>query len=170
MPEPSIRPFAPADQDGVRAVIETVFQEYGFTWEPDGYNLDCVQVARHYILERGGFWVMEFDGRIIGTTGLKTLTEERCELCRMYLLAQYRGRGWGRRLFARTVQEAQRIGYREMEIWSDKKLREAHRLYSKSGARPIGDRICNDPDQAEEWGFLLDVRAFLKATRGSRKP
>jgi hypothetical protein len=44
-----------------------------------------------------------------------------------------------------------------MEIWSDKELTLAHPFYRAMGAADLGERVCNDPDQAEEYGFLLDL-------------
>jgi hypothetical protein len=44
-----------------------------------------------------------------------------------------------------------------MEIWSDKKLLDGHRLYEKVGAVLVGERLCHDPDQSPEWGLVLDL-------------
>jgi hypothetical protein len=44
-----------------------------------------------------------------------------------------------------------------MEIWSDKRFAEAHALYRSLGAKLVGERICHDPEQSPEWGFLLDL-------------
>jgi hypothetical protein len=44
-----------------------------------------------------------------------------------------------------------------MEMWSDKRFEDAHRLYQKLGAEVVGERICHDPDQSPEWGLLLPV-------------
>lgn len=44
-----------------------------------------------------------------------------------------------------------------MEIWSDKRFVEAHRLYQRLGAFVVADRICSDPDNSPEWGLLLPL-------------
>ena len=80
-----------------------------------------------------------------------------CSLERLYLLPQGRGKGYGAAMFQHTVEHAKEIGCQRMEIWSDKKLTMAHKLYEKFGARRIGERLCHDPDQSPEWGMIIDL-------------
>ena len=80
-----------------------------------------------------------------------------CSLERLYLLAEARGQGVGRALLDHTIKHAKAIGCRRMEIWSDKKLLDGHRLYEKLGATRVGERLCHDPDQSPEWGMILDL-------------
>lgn len=158
MSEPIIRPFRPGDETGIQSLLMEVYKEFSFTWEPHGYNRDSYEIERFYHEKGGGFWVMELNENIIGTIGLKLISAERCELCRLYLAKSFRGMGYGKALF-RYIQTAARIlGFIEMEIWSDNRLEVAHMMYQKSGAAPIGERICDDPDNSEEWGFLLDLK------------
>lgn len=158
-----IRRFQPGDERHITYVIKTCYDEFGFTFDPEGYNRDCVQVAQYYAHERSAFFVLEVDGKIVGTGGFIPLNEERCELRRLYLLKEFRGKGLGREFFAYILQQAHAMGFKEMEIWSDKSLTDAHKLYERFGAERITDRICNDPDQSCEWGYLLDIPEALHA-------
>jgi putative acetyltransferase len=150
----TIRVAGAGDRDGVRHVIESVFAEYGFTFEPDGYNQDTEDVDKYYWQSGGGFWVLEIRNQIVGTVGLKRISSVRCDLARLYLLKSYRGMGYGKKLYEHAKSEAKKMGFTEMEIWSDVKLVSAHGMYSKSGALLLGQRICDDPDQSLEQGFL----------------
>lgn len=152
---PTIRPYQNGDDEHVSSVIERVYKEYGFTFEPGGYNLDTYQIRSTYIDSGGAFWVMEDGGAVIGSVGLKYRSPSRVELYRLYLLSEFRGQGLGKALFEITQEWAREHGFTEMEIWSDKKLESAHAMYRKCGAESLGDRICDDPDNSEEWGFLL---------------
>lgn len=142
------------DRAGIRHVIESVFAEYGFTFDPHGYNQDTEDVGKYYWQSGGGFWVLEIENKIVGTVGFKRITSKRCDLARLYLLESYRGMGYGKKLYEHAKSEARKMGFTEMEIWSDVKLLSAHEMYSKSGALLLGKRICNDPDQSLEQGFL----------------
>jgi GNAT superfamily N-acetyltransferase len=150
-----IREFREGDEPGIRDVIKGVFDEYGFTWEEGGYNNDTAEVRNYYHATGGGFWVLTEGERIIGTVGIKGRTPAKCELYRLYLPKDQRGRGFGKLLYEFAQKAAREAGYVEMEIWSDKKLATAHQMYARSGAKPIGERICDDPDNSEEFGFLL---------------
>jgi putative acetyltransferase len=78
-----------------------------------------------------------------------------CALERFYVHPDARRRGAGSALIAQALAECRARGRRLMEIWSDKRFGDAHRLYQRLGARPVGERICHDPDQSPEWGLIL---------------
>ncbi len=78
-----------------------------------------------------------------------------CSLERLYVRPSIRRAGLGSALLEHAIGEARRQGRKTMEIWSDKKLTLAHRLYERRGAIRVGDRICDDPDESPEWGMAL---------------
>ena len=99
------------------------------------------------------FFVAERDGRIVGTAGLTS----HGSLERLYVLAEARGSGAGSALLAAVAAEARRRGHVQLEIWSDKRFTDAHRLYERHGARVVGERVHDDPDASHEWGLVLDL-------------
>ena len=168
-----IRRATDADQPTIVHIIKSVYDEYGFSWDAEGYNADLYAIEENY---GENFWIAEVDGSPIGCVGLDLfptipgttgeLTEfegalriagSDCELCRLYVLPEGRGKKIGRSLYETTIETAKALGSSQMEIWSDKKLVEAHKLYQKTGARAVGDRICDDPDESPEWGFCLTL-------------
>jgi putative acetyltransferase len=173
----TIRPALGSDADAACFVVRTVYDEYGFTWEPERYHADLVKLGSYYLARGWPFWVAETD-HIVATCGLEifprvpgqpgTLVEHEskpriagtdCALERLYVLRDSRRFGIGRALFARSLGEARQRGLAAMEIWSDKRFKEAHGLYASAGATKVADRICpGDPDKADEWGFILPLR------------
>ena len=156
----AIREYRPGDEDGINAVIKSVFDEYGWLWDPKTENLDTYDIEAHYHNRDGGFWVLEEDGEIIGTVGLRGKSRDLCVLYRVYVPAAHRGQGHGRALFHHAVDTARNLGYKKMEIWSDKTLDVSHIMYKNAGAVPIGERKVFDPDYGvpyEEWGYMLDL-------------
>jgi len=159
-----IRPYRTSDGESVCGVIKTVFEEFGFPWLPGSANRDCYAIEEHYHEKGGGFWVVEVNGKVIGTCGYVPCDDKRCELLRMYLLPQFRRRGLGKEIFHAVAKDAFSRGFLEMEIWSDKILTSAHEFYRTIGATPIGERSCKDSESNErweEWGFLLDLKKYL---------
>jgi len=171
-----IRPAAGTDSLAAAEVVRAVFEEYGFSWDPDDYCADLYDIQTHYLDEGAHFWVAEIDGQVVGTTALERFEQlpgavgstwemagklraggADCSLERLYVHPASRGLGLGRALLETTLAKARESGRRAMEIWSDKKLLNAHRLYGHSGAILIGDRICDDPDKSPEWGFVLPL-------------
>jgi GNAT superfamily N-acetyltransferase len=172
-----IRPARAGDEPAIVEVVRTVYDEYGFTWDAEGYHHDLYDIRGHYLDAGHGFWVAEdASGRVIGTVALHrferlplgealVLVEGQarvaaadCSLERLYVVPDARGSGVGHSLFSTTIEAAPREGRSRMEIWSDKRFEAAHRLYVRHGAEIVGDRICQDPDHSPEWGLRLDLR------------
>lgn len=144
--------YQPVHRDAAIDVVQRVYREYGFTWEADGYHRDLYTVEEYYLRGGGMFWVALDDERVVGCVGV-TLHGTECELHRLYLLPEYRGRRLGRRLLETAMAHGRGRGMKRMIAWSDVKLPDAHKLYIKMGFVQEGQRICNDPDKALEHGF-----------------
>ena len=169
-----IYPWAQEHAEGAVAVVKAVFDEYGFTWDEVGYHADLYDVPGHYLATGCPFFVAIVDGEVVGTAALDrfptiegepgTIVENQgarriagadCALERLYVHPSSRRAGVGSRLIERVITEAKEGGYKAMEIWSDKRFADAHRLYGRYGAEVAGDRICDDPDVSPEWGLTI---------------
>jgi len=160
---PSIRPYRPGDEGGINAVIKSVFDEKEWLWDPRSENRDTYSIEEFYHRRGGGFWVLEDEGQIIGTVGIREKEGPRCTLCRLYLPKEQRGKGHGKTLYRFAMDRAIERGYTEMEIWSDKLLDVSHIMYKNSGAASLGDRRVDDPEYGfpyEEWGYLMDLEKY----------
>lgn len=173
---PRIRPAHTGDEPGIVEVVRTVYDEYGFTWDAEGYHRDLYDVRSHYLDAGHRFWVAEdASGRVVATVALhrferlpfgeglvlhegqSRIAGADCSLERLYVLPAARGSGVGGALFRLVIETAREEGRSRMEIWSDKRFESAHRLYLRHGAEIVGDRICKDPDHSPEWGLRLDL-------------
>lgn len=143
--------------DGPAKVVEAVFREHGFTWEPEGYHLDVIRPEEGYPPPDAFFAVAVEGGRVVGTIG-GSREGGLAELKRMYVLSGARGRGVGRALGERFLSWAREARCAKAVLWSDKRFTAAHRLYERLGFRVTGERICEpDPDKSAEWGLTLDL-------------
>ncbi|HEV2474864.1 MAG TPA: GNAT family N-acetyltransferase [Chthonomonadales bacterium] len=171
----SVRPASQNDSLLIVHVIRTVYDEYGFTWDEEDYHADLYDLEGYY-LRNGGFWVALQDGAVIGTSGLKffdpltgsspttedaqghiRLTGCDCSLDRLYVLPACRRLGAASALLRKVLCAAGAAGRTRMEIWSDKRFLDAHRLYQRIGAEVVADRISHDPDASPEWGLALKI-------------
>lgn len=159
----AIRPAVRGDSAGAAAVVRAVFEEYGFTWQPGGYHADLMDLDAGYLARGDRFFVAtDAAGAIVGTVAVSLERRTRldggdCSLERLYVHPDARRRGLGAALLATAVTAARADGRRRMEIWSDKRFREAHRLYERAGAVVVADRIAADPDVSPEWGLVLPL-------------
>lgn len=172
-----VRRATALDAPAIQELIKTVYGEYGFSWDPEGYHRDLYNFEEHYSDPAGAYWVAEEGDEIVGGggvvscdahdgepgtlidrgDGLLVVAGADCELVRMYIRSDQRGKGLGKLLVKEILDWSRTQGKSTMEIWSDVELKLAHPFYRSLGARDVGKRVCNDPDQAEEFGFVLNL-------------
>lgn len=171
-----IRLVRAGDELGVAETVREVYDEYGFTWDPEGYHADLYDLSRFSSNSSGRFWVAEDAGVIVGCAGISRfdlvpgssgsivslegelrVAGTDCDVVRMYVRPSSRGSGIGSKLMTEIVKSAQEWACHGLEIWSDKRFEAAHRLYQRFGAEVVGDRICDDPDESPEWGMWIPL-------------
>lgn len=162
--------------EGAIETIRAVYEEYGFTWEPEGYHADLYDVRGQYLSDGHRFWVYVEDDEVLGTAALETypplpgeigtifVEEGKVRVAatdgsveRLYVHPKARRRGIAMALMQTVVDAAREDGRHALEVWSDKRFEGAHRLYERLGATVVGERICDDPDVSPEWGLVLPL-------------
>ena len=78
------------------------------------------------------------EGNLAGTAALRPISERSCEAKRLYVRPLYRGRGVGRALLARLVQDARAEGYQEMHADTLESMEAAQGLYTRMGFSTVG--------------------------------
>lgn len=133
-----IREARSDDGEAIRSLVSGVLKEYGLTYEPSGADRDLGDPANEY-LRRGGLFliVLGGDGKIVGCSGLYPLDDKVAEIRKMYLLAEARGVGLGRRLLDTMIETARRRGFQELVLETASVLKEAMQLYERTGFSPV---------------------------------
>ena len=132
MGAPHIRPATREDQPAVKALIFAILDEYSLEPAPQSTDKDLDDLIGFY--EGGLFDVLETDaGDLIGTVGLVPINNGACELRKMYLKTNHRGRGYGKRLLKHAIGRATDLGFVRIELQTARVLEEAIALYEKFG-------------------------------------
>ncbi|MEM1254872.1 MAG: GNAT family N-acetyltransferase [Cyanobacteria bacterium P01_H01_bin.21] len=128
-----IRDWQPTDREAAAALIGQVLTDYGLGWEPEGADIDVVQVDQHY--QDGEFWVVEQAGTVVGTAAYYPIErgEQAVEIRKMYLLPVARGQGLGRFLLGQLEGAIAARGFKEIWLETATVLKTAVRMYESSG-------------------------------------
>lgn len=86
--------------------------------------------------KRSAYFVLEIDGNVAGGAGIFPTTglpPDTCELVKMYLAKEYRGKGYGQILVTKCIEAAKELGYSKMYLETMKELATAITMYNKNG-------------------------------------
>ncbi|MEW6055025.1 MAG: GNAT family N-acetyltransferase [Bdellovibrionota bacterium] len=140
-----------ADLGQIKELVFSVLREYGLAPDSSGIDRDLEDLEEFYFSHRGYFEVLELGGKIIGTFGLNHLSDQTCELRKMYLSDKHRGKGLGKTLLTRAIEKARDLGFAKIQLETASALKEAIELYKKFGFKPIeAKHLANRCDQAYE--------------------
>jgi len=152
---PRLRDATNADCEAVRMLVFAVLTEYGLKSDPGCTDADLGDIEQSYFARGGTFQVLEDrDGAIVGACGLYPMAEQTCELRKMYLRRECRGKGFGKRLLDDALAQARRLGFTRVVLETASVLKEAVALYESYGFTPYHpDHLSSRCDQA----YLLEL-------------
>lgn len=158
LPLPLIRDARDDDADQLIALIGGVFAEYpGCILDVDGEIPELRAIATAFRDQGGRFWVAEDAGRVVACVGYKP-KGSGLELCKLYVAREGRRRGLGSALCGLVEKEARARSAACVELWSDTRFLDAHRLYEGRGyVRGPEIRPLHDRSNSLEYYFRLDL-------------
>ena len=165
-----IREATDADSEGVIRVIEGVFTEYpGCLLDVDGEAPHLRRVASAFAAWGGRFWVAEEDGKVVASGGYRAVSAgEGAELKHLYVSAAARRRDLGNSLTEMAEREAAAAGAHFIELWTDTRFADAHRLYERRDyIRGAETRELNDVSRSVEFYFRKQITGSPGRALGS---
>lgn len=133
----TIRKIEPKDNLKIASVIRNIFEELDAPKVGTAYadpHLDTLFEV--YQAENEIYFVVEADGIILGGCGIGNLIDSEfkiCELQKMYLAKEARGKGIAKELMQKCLEFAKQVGYDKCYIETLPFMKDAQKLYVKSG-------------------------------------
>ena len=124
------------------AQARELFLEYakslGFSLCFQNFDKELADLPGDYAPPDGRLLLAEYESQLAACVGLHKLDAETCEMKRLYLRPQFRGKGLGRVLADRIIAEARQIGYKRMRLDTvGPVMKDAVAMYRKIGFREI---------------------------------
>lgn len=140
-PIPALQ-IAQAESTAQVAQARELFLEYaqslGFSLCFQNFDKELAGLPGDYAPPDGRLLLAECEGQLAGCAALHKLEPGICEMKRLYLRPQFRGKGLGRVLAQRTIAEARQIGYSHMRLDTvEPVMRNAVAMYHKLGFKLI---------------------------------
>lgn len=133
----SIRTIQPADNTFLSKIVKDTLAEFGAN-HPGTVYYDPTTDALYELFQKEGaaYFVAELNNEIVGGGGIyptNGLPADTCELVKMYLLPQARGKNLGRTLIEKCIAFAKEAGYKKVYLESMPELKQALKVYAKFG-------------------------------------
>ena len=107
---------SPAQIEQARELFLEYAQSLGFSLCFQSFDQELAGLPGDYAPPDGRLLLAEYRGQLAGCVALHKLDPGICEMKRLYLRPQFRGRGLGRVLAETVIAEARMIGYRKMRL------------------------------------------------------
>jgi DNA-binding MarR family transcriptional regulator/GNAT superfamily N-acetyltransferase len=131
-----IRPYSKQDQKDFKHLNLLWLKEYFNLSDYDHKQLDNPQES---ILEKGGeIFVACENGVVIGTIALLHLNNHDCEISKMTVAKDFRGRNIGKYLLSYAMDRARLNQYQNIILYANHRLESALHIYEKFGFIEIG--------------------------------
>jgi len=134
--------FAQAESHDQISQARELFLEYaqslGFSLCFQGFDKELAELPGDYAPPEGRLLLAEYDGQVVACVALHKLESAICEMKRLYLRPQFRGKGLGRTLAEHIISEARQIGYQRMRLDTvEPVMKDAVAMYRKLGFKDI---------------------------------
>lgn len=141
-------------------VIRELFDEYAVSIGIDltfqNFEQELIHIADIYMPPDGALLLAKQDGIPAGCVGLRKMEARRCEMKRLYVRPEFRGKGLGKALCSRIILKGRQLGYREMLLDTLSTMTGAQALYRSHGFRETVPYYHNPLPEAQYMQLTLD--------------
>lgn len=148
---PVVKGFAVAQAESPEqiAAARELFLEYaqslGFSLCFQSFDKELAGLPGDYAPPEGRLLLATYQDQLAGCVALHPLGPQVCEMKRLYLRPQFRGKGLGRALADQIIAEARQIGYESIRLDTvEPRMKDAVAMYRKLGFQEIAP-YCSNP-------------------------
>jgi len=164
MQRPNIRLLKNEDNAEIASIIRSVLTE--FKADKPGtvfYDPTTDDLFNLFSAPSSEYWIIEIDGTIAGGSGVyptQGLPGNCCELVKLYLRKDARGKGFGKQLIEQCFGSARKFGFEQVYLETMPELKMAVGLYEQCGFRYLDGPLGNSGHFGCDLWMLKDLTTF----------
>jgi putative acetyltransferase len=129
---------SPAQITQARELFLEYAQSLSFSLCFQSFDTELAGLPGDYAPPEGRLLLAYYENQLAGCVALHKLEPEICEMKRLYLRPEFRGKGLGRALANHIIAEARQIGYQRIRLDTVEPLmKDAVAMYRKIGFKEI---------------------------------
>lgn len=157
-----IRDFKKGDQEAVEQIFALYWTDQEFLKKLSHKLEMCIEQAQEYIDKKYRFFVAEEKGEVVGIAGFRSVPDHM----RLYtktknpaefyvLAAKYKGRGIGKALRLKRLEEAKKLGFTEIVLYSPNSHKDSWDFHDKLEFERVGEATAPDGEPGQIWRKIL---------------
>jgi len=139
-----VKANTPAHMEKAREIFLRYARSLDFDLSFQGFAVELAGLPGDYASPAGCLLLAMEDGETMGCVALRKIGEGICEMKRLFIGPEQRGKGIGLLLAEAVIQEAKRLGYDQMRLDTVPSMTSAISLYRSLGFREISS-YCHNP-------------------------
>jgi putative acetyltransferase len=129
----------------------------GRYFDSAAFEEELASLPGRYAPPHGALFLATFDARAAGCVALRRISDDVCEMKRMYVYPDVHGKGVGRALAAAVIDKARALGYNSMVLDTSVRQAEAQGLYRRFGFQIIPPYY-ELPRDIREWLVFMELK------------
>ena len=139
--------FKPVVGEDMIEEVRQLFMEYAQSLDIDlcfqGFETELKTLPGKYGPPAGALILASVDSQAAGCIALRSVSEDICEMKRLYVRDAYRGLGIGKALISMLIDEAKKLNYRYIRLDTLATMKDAQNLYLSLGFYDIEPYVYN---------------------------
>jgi GNAT superfamily N-acetyltransferase len=148
------RADTPEKIEKVREIFLSYARSLDFDLSFQGFEKELAGLPGDYAPPSGRLLLAAEGDETAGCVALRKIGEGLCEMKRLFVSPEYRGKGVGRRLGEAIIREARELGYKRMRLDTVPAMQPAIELYRSFGFEEISP-YCHNPVSG---AFFFELR------------
>ena len=144
-----------ADYESAKEIVQTYVERLDIDLAFQNYQDEMESFTKIYAPPKGAFFIAKHEDITIGGIGLRPFKDNIGELKRLYVKEHLTGKSFGKKLVRAAIEEAKKLGYKELLLDTLPAMNTAKSIYLAEGFKAVQSYRYNPLPGAEYFKLIL---------------